>query len=378
MFRISITSKFVGVVTILLVLVAVIFATFFPRQLRIAAEKSIEEKGWSVARMLAHRSAAPLVFGDAESVSDGLSSLSEIDHIGYAVVYSLEGDTVAIYKKVMGDGLNAEAGVSLSKENLRKDAHLPMWHLNTPILSSGEQVGSLILGIDLNDLHQQINQSRLSALIIAFSLMVIGSLAFYFMARRIVGPIRTLEEASTRVAKGDIDVQVQIRTGDETERLANSFNKMVANLQTLIKREYDNANAIEIMARKDIEKIQRELDIARQKWKEGSYLLLGSLQKLAAGDTHYLLPERSDELGKIFAQYNEIVKKINTTYEELGIFKGSQQKTYLSGPTLNPYEEMDKQEWTDGLDLSEEKKLIDYNDPFILSLIQGRSQDANG
>ena len=378
MFRLSITSKFVGVVTTLFVLAAVIFATFLPRQQRIAAEQSIEEKGRSVARMLAHRSAAPLLFGDQESVANGLSSLSKIDQIGYALVVGLEGEVIATYKDPPMQILqNSGELMQDSTERLFKDTQLPMWHLSTPIISSNEQVGNLVLGLDLNELNNRVRQSRLIAIGIAFSLLVAGVLAFYLMARHIVEPIRILEEASLKVARGDIDVQVQINTGDETERLAASFNKMVGNLQALIKREYDNASAIEQLARQDIDKIQRELNLTKQKWMEGSQLLLVSLEKLANGDTNYLLPERTDELGTLFRQYNEMVLKIQSTYQELGIFKKTIATNYISASMMSRFSEPDSKEGFESQSMTENEKLIDYNDPFILSLIQD-SDDGEG
>ena len=45
------------------------------------------------------------------------------------------------------------------------------------------------------------------------------------LARTISRPVRELTAATQRVAAGDLDVQVPIRTADELGELAGSFNR---------------------------------------------------------------------------------------------------------------------------------------------------------
>ena len=56
-----------------------------------------------------------------------------------------------------------------------------------------------------------------------------GALAFW-LARRMTGPIRQLEEGTERIGAGHFDHRIQIATGDELERLANEFNRMAGEL----------------------------------------------------------------------------------------------------------------------------------------------------
>jgi signal transduction histidine kinase len=64
--------------------------------------------------------------------------------------------------------------------------------------------------------------------------LVLATLAAMFMVRRMVGPIRMLQEGAARIGAGDLDSQITIRTGDELEALADQFNTMAAQL-----REYN-------------------------------------------------------------------------------------------------------------------------------------------
>ena len=56
-------------------------------------------------------------------------------------------------------------------------------------------------------------------------------LASLLLARRMVRPIRVLQEGATRIGAGRLDQPIELRTGDEIEALAGSFNRMAASLK---------------------------------------------------------------------------------------------------------------------------------------------------
>ena len=68
----------------------------------------------------------------------------------------------------------------------------------------------------------------------AATLLVIGTifagLLAYALAHRMTEPIRRLEEGTERIGAGSFDHRISIKTGDEFERLADSFNKMASEL----------------------------------------------------------------------------------------------------------------------------------------------------
>src|ERR1700736_4688955 len=59
---------------------------------------------------------------------------------------------------------------------------------------------------------------------------VFAALLGYLLARRMVGPIRLLEEGAERIGAGHFDHKIAISTGDELERLAVRFNEMAGEL----------------------------------------------------------------------------------------------------------------------------------------------------
>jgi signal transduction histidine kinase/ActR/RegA family two-component response regulator len=65
-------------------------------------------------------------------------------------------------------------------------------------------------------------------LVIGLALAVLASLA---LARRMVTPIRALQQGAARIGAGALDQTMDVKTGDELEALAAEFNRMAARLR---------------------------------------------------------------------------------------------------------------------------------------------------
>ena len=61
--------------------------------------------------------------------------------------------------------------------------------------------------------------------------LLLSVLASLLLARRMAAPIRVLQEGATRIGAGTLDQPIELRTGDEIEGLASSFNQMAASLK---------------------------------------------------------------------------------------------------------------------------------------------------
>ncbi|MGY4476856.1 adenylate/guanylate cyclase domain-containing protein [Bradyrhizobium sp. USDA 3364] len=70
---------------------------------------------------------------------------------------------------------------------------------------------------------------RRTTVLLAGSTIFAGLLAYAF-AHRMTEPIRLLEEGTERIGAGSFEHRISIQTGDEFQRLANSFNRMAGEL----------------------------------------------------------------------------------------------------------------------------------------------------
>lgn len=86
-------------------------------------------------------------------------------------------------------------------------------------------------------------------------LLAVSDIA-YRMSRRITKPILDLDEGAKIVGSGNLGYQLEVRTGDEIEDLANAFNKMTGDLKAYMKDLEETTAARE--------RIQSELRIASE------------------------------------------------------------------------------------------------------------------
>ena len=68
-------------------------------------------------------------------------------------------------------------------------------------------------------------------LIVLAASLILAELAGIWLARRMVVPIRTLASGAARIGGGDLDHRIELRSGDEVEVLAESFNEMGGRLK---------------------------------------------------------------------------------------------------------------------------------------------------
>lgn len=86
-----------------------------------------------------------------------------------------------------------------------------------------------------------------------------GLLAFG-LARRMTEPIRLLEEGTGRIGAGQFDHRIDIKTGDELQRLADSFNAMAADLAVSQERQERIAKLKRFLAPQVAELVDRKGD----------------------------------------------------------------------------------------------------------------------
>lgn len=85
------------------------------------------------------------------------------------------------------------------------------------------------------------NESTLIHLMLTILLFVLitGSVCILIAAIYVINPIKTLTDATKRLAKGDFDVELGVKRKDELGTLARSFNQMAADLKQLEQMRQD-------------------------------------------------------------------------------------------------------------------------------------------
>jgi len=169
---------------------------------------------------------------------------------------------------------------------------------------------------------------RTGALLLAGSVLA-GLLAFG-LARRMTGPIRLLEEGTERIGAGRFDQRIEIKTGDELQRLAESFNGMAAELAVSQERQERIARLKRFLAPQVAELVDRTGD-------DG--VLDGRRAEVVAvfcdlrGFTAFSSRAAPEEVMNILSEYYEALGRVITQHEAtLTSFSGDGLMVLVNAP----------------------------------------------
>ncbi|MCD6532642.1 MAG: HAMP domain-containing protein [Deltaproteobacteria bacterium] len=152
------------------------------------------------------------------------------------------------------------------------------------------------------------------AIVIGLMLVIIP--IFILIITRTVGPIRKLSEASRRIAEGDLEQYITVKTRDEVGELSESFNKMVADLKS-------SRRAIELLNQTLEERVaKRGEQLAETQSKLIQSEKLATVGEFAAGIAH----ELSNPLAGIYAFMQIFSKTINS--RSLGELSESESRQF--------------------------------------------------
>jgi len=166
-------------------------------------------------------------------------------------------------------------------------------------------------GVYVDDVENEIgnikSQFTIILIITSIGAMILG----FFVAKKVSVPVKKLSDAAAKVAEGNVNVIVEIKTQDEIGKLGNDFNKMVENIKKSIEEiEFRNKEAEK--AAKEAEEAKKQVEQQKEYLSKNTRILLENMQKFANGDlTVNLIPEKeNDDIGKLFLGFNSAVENI--------------------------------------------------------------------
>jgi signal transduction histidine kinase len=109
---------------------------------------------------------------------------------------------------------------------------LPYILAAAPARAAGDQaVITVPLASRQREIEREIDELDRGVHLAALALILIGSAVGLPLAERIADPVRRLTRAAGRIARGELDTRVAVRSVDELRRLVDAFNSMAAELE---------------------------------------------------------------------------------------------------------------------------------------------------
>lgn len=159
---------------------------------------------------------------------------------GYAYVVTGEGDLIAhpdislvLQRKNLAQleqvkaALAGAQGSFVALENLDGHKVFPAY---APIPTLGWAV---LVERPVSEAYAPLYASVLRTSVLLLLGLGVALLASLMIKRRVVRPVETIREGAAQIGRGALDHRIEVRTGNELEALAESFNQMAADLQKL-------------------------------------------------------------------------------------------------------------------------------------------------
>ncbi len=109
-----------------------------------------------------------------------------------------------------------------------------MTYLAIPITNQGEPVGIARVALPLTTVEDSVNRVARTVILATAITAALVVLAVSLIARKTTQPIRETTKAARKIASGELEQKIPVRTDDESGQLAQAFNEMSLSLQEKI------------------------------------------------------------------------------------------------------------------------------------------------
>jgi methyl-accepting chemotaxis protein len=281
----------------------------------------LQQKAQVVARIAAQTASVGLVFDDVDSVKSELKVVEVSPDVKLAAVYRQDGRLFAYYGESPAP-FDAVAKQYFAKSDVQlAEVGNERLLVFAPILQEGKRLGTLMLGVSLESLNQDVRNSVLIGLLALLAALVVGSLVFYFLADRITGTLAVAVDAANRVARGDLTTQVVVRGSDETGQLLEAMQTMVQSFRRIISRILETTQNVAGSA--------EEISAAADHMAKGA-----ESQSSATEETSSTMVEMAAQIANLARNAEVLADSVNRTAASIEEMNASLDQTAANGEDL--------------------------------------------
>lgn len=215
--------------------------------------------------------------------------------------------------------------VLVDREAKKFFAYIPMKGLSKKRLFVARAVSSLA------DVKSALASSRMSLGLILFAIVLVGFMIVQGLAKSIVEPIKKLNSLTEEIMRGKLGKHAHIRTGDEIESLANTFNAMS---DTIKKMKEDAIDANPLSGLPGNQGITREL-IRRISERQKFVMFHTDLDRFKVFNDHYGLAHGDQAIKKTADLLAKVVKEKGGSDDYVG-HQGGDDFVVITRPTRAP------------------------------------------
>jgi len=228
--NISIRYKLIVTFSSFAELVGLFVFFFFPYQQRKQILNQAKGNAWAISKMTADNLATSLEFWDYTTAYEVLNVLKEKEDFEFAII---QDENFTPFTSI-----NPERAKQLDLTENRQDRSYKIIEdisvITFPILSRGNKVGILTLGLSLEKIQSEISQNNTIALLVSTALVLVLIFSSAIIGNIITKPIHKVIDVSSKIAQGDFSSRLEVSSKDEVGKLATAFNEMSMKLNKSI------------------------------------------------------------------------------------------------------------------------------------------------
>lgn len=199
----------------------------------------------------------------------------------------------------------------LDKQNLIYDVSVPLIGIDN------YKYGILRIGYSPQKVKSSIIDLYIKSLIIGVIFLIVGLTLSFYLARTITKPIAELALGAEILGSGNLFHRIKIKTGDEIETLAESFNSMAEKLYesyTNLEHKVQERTREYLDATKELQRAYKKLQAAQGQLVQAEKMK--SLGQLVAGVAH----ELNNPINFIYGNMNPLKTSLTTMVDLIELY----------------------------------------------------------
>ena len=263
MLKLSLHVKLTITIVVLLILAVSSLSLFLINHEKIIIYKDLKERGLVLADNLAYNAEYGVLTAHTVILTRLITGVMAQPDVVYCVIRDTDGKVLAfsgpenkmplpneiIHKAIITN----KAIVHQFKSNVVKDNnYVNYYDITVPVKSkAGEavtnedvffqeqtsdherKIGVVQVGLSLSRVDSLVKKVQTNIAFLVIAMLLIAGIISVLLTRIILVPIKKLMEATKKVSAGDLNFKVSVKTSDEIGVLADSFNKMIDDLQKI-------------------------------------------------------------------------------------------------------------------------------------------------